>query len=139
MEENYQNQNLQKKRRRIYFTKENQRNFSPSFSDNKLTVQLHDLEQRSSALEERNRKLTLRLEAYHMQMQQANSEKLRADKKVKGVLKHVKSTIAAQEIPGMEPKGTVMEQEIRLLRWKLNGIEKYLSGIYPEHASDNEE
>ncbi|BAV08577.1 hypothetical protein SAMN05421788_10139 [Filimonas lacunae] len=103
----------------------------PVFSDNRKML-LHDLEVKCDALEERNRKLTERIEEYHVQMQQANSKTAQLQKKIKGVLLHVKQTADQQTIPGTQPKGTPLEQENELLRWKLNVINKYLHGIFPE-------
>lgn len=116
------------KRKRIPVREEN-RMFV--FDDNR-SMRLHDLEVKSSALEERNRKLTERIEEYHVQMQQANSKTLHLKKKIKGVLQHVKATAEQPVIPGATPKTDVREQEIELLRWKLNVINKYLHGIFPE-------
>jgi hypothetical protein len=104
------------------------------FTDNANAMRLHDLEMKSLALEERNRKLTERIEAYNLQVQQANSKTIQLERKIKGVLLHVKTTAAQEGIPGARPKGTVQEQELDLLRWKLSVIEKYMHGIFPEFA-----
>lgn len=105
---------------------------SVEFTDNVDAMRLHDLEMKSIALEERNRKLTERIEAYNLQVQQANSKTIQLERKIKGVLLHVKTTAAQQHIPGAKPKGGLQEQELELLRWKMAVIEKYMHGIFPE-------
>ena len=128
MNENH-NPPILKRRKRIPLREEN-RTFV--FSDDSRIMRLHDLEMKCTALEERNKKLTERIEDYHVQMQQANSKTLHLQKKIKGVLQHVKSTAEQPNIPGAKEKGTPLEQENELLRWKLAVIKKYLHGIFPE-------
>lgn len=104
------------------------------FTENANAARLHDLEMKTLALEERNRKLTERIETYNLQVQQANSKTIQLERKIKGVLAHVKMTAAQQGIPGGKPKANLQEQELELLRWKLAVIEKYMHGIFPEFA-----
>lgn len=127
MNENH-NPPIFKRRKRIPVREEYR---APAFDDDR-NMRLHDLEVKCNALEERNRKLTERIEEYHVQMQQANSKTLHLKKKIKGVMHHVKTTAEQPAIPGAPFKGTAQEQEIELLRWKLNVINKYLHGIFPE-------
>jgi predicted nucleic acid-binding Zn-ribbon protein len=102
------------------------------FTDNANAARLHDLEMKSLALEERSRKLTERIEAYNLQVQQANSKTIQLERKIRGVLLHVKTTALQQGIPGARPRSNPQEQELELLRWKLSVIEKYMHGIFPE-------
>lgn len=104
------------------------------FTDNASAARLHDLEMKTLALEERSRKLTERIEAYNLQVQQANSKTIQLERKIKGVLQHVKTTASQEGIPGAKLRGTEMEQELELLRWKLAVIQKYMHGIFPEFA-----
>ncbi|GGH74532.1 putative RNase H-like nuclease (RuvC/YqgF family) [Filimonas zeae] len=127
MNENH-NPSLSQRRKRIPLSEENR---PVAFTDSR-SMRLHDLEVKCNALEERNRKLTERIEEYHVQMQQANSKTLQLQKKIKGVLLHVKTTASQTNIPGTLPKSAAQEQEIELLQWKLNVINKYLHGIFPE-------
>jgi hypothetical protein len=106
-----------------------------SFSDNVHAARLHDLEVKCIALEKRYRTAVLRMENYHMEMQQANSERLKNEKKIRNVLKHVQTTVSASEVPGAAPAANPQEQELRLLKWKLKTIENYLYGVFPEHVS----
>lgn len=127
MNENH-NPSLSRQRKRIPLREENR---PAAFTDNR-NMRLHDLEVKCNALEERNKKLTERIEEYHVQMQQANSKTLQLKKKIKGVLLHVKTTAEQTSIPGTAPSNLSKEQEIELLQWKLNVINKYLHGIFPE-------
>ena len=102
------------------------------FTENANAAKLHDLEMKALAFEERNKKLTERIESYNLQVQQANSKTIQLERKIKGVLLHVKTTAEQQSIPGARPKSSLQEQELDLLRWKLAVIEKYMRGIFPE-------
>ncbi|HEY8389180.1 MAG TPA: hypothetical protein VIK74_11275 [Parasegetibacter sp.] len=127
-------QTLPGRRRKRIAVKHQYDQYASPFSESKVLVNLHDLEQKCAILTERNARLTERVESYNLLVQKANSEKIRLERKIKGVLEHINSTMAQQVIPGAKVLADPIEQQNSLLQWKLNVIHKYLNGIFPEYV-----
>lgn len=81
-------------------------------------------------------------EAYHLLVQKHYSDKVKLQNRVAGVLKHIHDVMNQVSIPGGKIKipqildPVLLHQENKLLRWKMNVIEKFFENSFPELEID---
>lgn len=107
---------------------------------NKDLQLLHELHAKCTSLQNRQLKLTERLNEYHCQMQQAKGETIGLRRKIIGIIGHIKGALSSAEIPGSAGKRPDsnyqrMYEENKLLKWKLNVVEGYLEGMFAEEGA----
>lgn len=102
-----------------------------------ILQQLNELETRCASLQTKNTEIIQRMNEYHKQMQQAKSETIGIRRKLNGITGHVQAALARDSRPGSkdrEPSSAyeALQQENKLLKWKLNVVDGYLSGMFSE-------
>lgn len=104
--------------------------------------QLNELEAKCASLQTKNSDITQRMNEYHKQMQQAKSETIAIRRKLSGILGHIQAALARDSRPGSRDKMPTspyeaMQQENKLLKWKLNVVEGCLNGMLSEEVSNS--
>ncbi|HJU46353.1 MAG TPA: hypothetical protein VJ647_06180 [Chitinophagaceae bacterium] len=104
--------------------------------------QLNELEAKCVSLQTKNADITQRMNEYHKQMQQAKSETIAIRRKLSGILGHIQAALARDSRPGSRDKMPTspyeaMQQENKLLKWKLNVVEGCLNSMFSEEVSNS--
>lgn len=103
--------------------------------------QLNELETKCVSLQTKNTVVTQRMNDYHKQMQQAKSETISLRRKLSGIFGHIQAALARDSRPGAKEKEPsspyeLLQQENKLLKWKLSVVEGYLNGMLSEEAAE---
>lgn len=99
--------------------------------------QVNELEAKCASLQTKNASITQRMNEYHKQMQQAQSDVISFKRKLNGILGHIRAALARDSRPGSKDKEPtspyeMIQLENKLLKWKLSVVDGCLNGMFSE-------